>query len=45
MLDFLVRELKRKEFYLLWACLTTVTVMFGWRGNLRNTMFWRVNNR
>lgn len=42
LLSFLFREVRKKEFYLLWACISTMTFMFAWRGNLRNEMFWRV---
>lgn len=43
--SFLYRQLKQKDIYLLFLATTTMTLMFAWRGSIRNTMFWDVNNK
>ena len=45
LIGFLYRQLKQKNIYLLLLATTTMTIMYAWRGSLRDLMFWDVNNK
>jgi hypothetical protein len=42
---FMLRQLKQKNIYLLFLATTTMTLMFAWKGVIRNELFWDVNNK
>jgi len=41
-LRFILRQLISKNFWLLFLATVTMTLMFAWRGKLRNAIFWDV---
>jgi len=45
MLGFLFRQLKQRNIYLLLLATACMTLMFAWKGVIKNEMFWDVNNK
>lgn len=42
---FMLRQAKQKNIYLMFLATATMAVMFAWKGDLRNAIFWDVNKK